>query len=57
LNNNGLIIYLCSDYKNRIGDQAIVLLNLSIPVDVIYKETSIPMNEQLDTLEKEERGR
>jgi Uma2 family endonuclease len=31
-------------------------LNLNIPVDVIYEETSIPINEQLDTLEEEERG-
>jgi Uma2 family endonuclease len=31
-------------------------LNLTLPVDVIYEETSIPINEQLDTLEEEERG-
>lgn len=29
-------------------------LNLSIPVAVIYEETSIPTNEQLDTLEEED---
>jgi Uma2 family endonuclease len=31
-------------------------LNLTQPVDIIYEETSIPMDEQLDTLEEEERG-
>lgn len=32
----------------------LVCLNRTIPVDVIYEETSIPTNEQLDTLESEE---
>ena len=32
----------------------LVCLNLTIPVDVIYEETSIPVDEQLDTLEGEE---
>jgi hypothetical protein len=34
----------------------LVSLNLTLPVDIIYEETSIPMDEQLDRLEEEERG-
>jgi Uma2 family endonuclease len=33
---------------------ALASLNLSIPVAVIYEETSIPTNEQLDALEEED---
>ena len=33
----------------------LLCLNLTIPVDVIYEETSIPIDVQLDTLEDEER--
>jgi Uma2 family endonuclease len=33
----------------------LVCLNLTIPVDVIYEETSIPIGGQLDTLEDEDR--
>ncbi len=33
----------------------LLCLNLTIPVDVIYEETSIPIDVQLDTLEDEDR--
>jgi Uma2 family endonuclease len=32
----------------------LISLNLTIPVDVIYEETSVPTNERLDTLEDED---